>query len=719
MKRLYSLLIATSAFILGGCSQDLPEVPQKNQQTIEEPEEPEVPDQPDQPEALDFAGFKILLEKLNLQDPYLYKVKAALNVQDTAQAMTELLNHFRTRSTVFHTRDDQQPAAGSVPSPENIRQNNTGKSIAEGVLKQADDALNHLFLAHKSFAPIDYGSDIDWAKPHSDKEVLYQVHRMYWWIPMGQAYWSTQQEKYAKEWIYELKDWIQKNPCDPQSATFKYAWRPLEIATRIGDQTVLLNYFVTAADFTPNVLVAFLNNYWAQCDYLKNNFPYENGNHLLFSGNGIYTAGCFFPEFKDAATWRNDGVGLLQDQLFKPVTSNDDVNSGQVYEDGVQYEYAPKYQAAAISEFMQAMEFAIKNSRGTDFPQEYKDKVRRMIDVLINTSMCVPNANNKPSFDLPMFGDTPHIGSGFNKYFTTWMKSFPDDRVLEYFSKNGGSGTAPDYTCAAHEQGGFYTLRDGWNGKAMMMAITAHPEQVWHSHPDVGTFELSVYGRLFMPDAGFYKYEGDAQTNQDRNKFRRSSIHKIMTLNNANIKVSNVKQLRWDISGTDKVLSIENQAYADMKVVRTIYFHSKAPKCYIIVDEGIGDATGQVDVHFNMLENANITYDEGKKQMYTGFEDDNNLLLQSFCQANDFTLKKVQGEDALISYEYGKTVQGKAVAFQTQKTDGNPVQVVSVLIPFKNKAELPELELTHLSGSAATGDLQVNLNINGTAVQLQ
>ena len=686
MKKRYLPLLIASLF-LGSCSQDLPSIPEKNQKPTETPDPG-----PTTPEKPDYSKLKILLEQLNLEDANLFRVKAALNAQDSAQVQTELLRYFRVRTTL---RTDVKHASVNPEDKEGYK----GKAPANAV-KQANDALNHLFLAHKSFDPIDYGTDINWAKPHSDKEVLFQVHRMYWWLPMGQTYWSTLDEKYAKEWVFQLQDWIRKNPCEKSSPTFSYAWRPLEIASRIDDQTALLNYFVTSEYFTPEFTVEFLLNYYNQCNYLINHFPYDNGNHLLFCGKGIYMAGSFYPEFKDAVKWREAGVKLLNDELSRQVT-----------DDGVQFEYAPKYQAASITEFLGATDYARLNGRTADFPQAYTDKIRKMIDVIINISM---NVGGK--FDYPMFGDTPHVGS-LSGSFNNWLKYYPTDEVMKFFA-NSKNGNVPDYTTQGHPQGGFYTLRDGWKISNMMMSVTAHPEQVWHSHPDIGTFELSVKGRLFMPDAGFYKYEGDAATNAERNLYRRSSVHKIMTLDNKDIDVKNVSSKLTTTANYD-VLQIENQSYANLKVYRTIFFHKKSPKCYIIVDEGAGSATGQIDVHFNMLEDADISYDESKMQMYTGFTDNNNLLIQSFSPAStDFSLIKVQGNDARISYEYGKFVQGKAVSFRTGKQDETTKQVVTVLYPFAT-VPLPTLNLTTLSGSQETGNLEVQLNLDGTTVSFQ
>ena len=46
---------------------------------------------------------------------------------------------------------------------------------------------------------------------------------------MGLAYWHTNDEKYAREWCYQLIGWTKKNPRDSEH---NYAWRSIEAGIR-------------------------------------------------------------------------------------------------------------------------------------------------------------------------------------------------------------------------------------------------------------------------------------------------------------------------------------------------------------------------------------------------------------------------------------------------------------------------------------------------------
>lgn len=136
---------------------------------------------------------------------------------------------------------------------------------------------------------------------------------------MGKMYYVTKDEKYATEWTFQYMDWVKKNPlvsvtkkefelastgevrADTENARF--AWRPLEVGTRLEDQTQQFMLFKNAASFTPEFLTEFLVNYHKHANHIFHNYS-DAGNHLLFEAQQILYAAIFFPEYKDAVTWR-------------------------------------------------------------------------------------------------------------------------------------------------------------------------------------------------------------------------------------------------------------------------------------------------------------------------------------------------------------------------------------------------------------------------------
>lgn len=126
-------------------------------------------------------------------------VKKAVAKGNVAAADKELLRYFRTRNPVELFGLDL----------ENVKVNKLEQ-------KQADEALEHKFYAHKGYQPsYFYGDDIDWRYwPVKDNELRWQLHRHYWFIPLAKCYYTTGDVKYIDAWMEQYADWVKKNPLD-------------------------------------------------------------------------------------------------------------------------------------------------------------------------------------------------------------------------------------------------------------------------------------------------------------------------------------------------------------------------------------------------------------------------------------------------------------------------------------------------------------------------
>ncbi|MEG2077014.1 MAG: heparinase II/III family protein, partial [Victivallaceae bacterium] len=121
---------------------------------------------------------------LNLDQPGLEKVKSLHDAGNDKEAAAALLDYYRNRTHINHPDVDLN----------NI-------SISEKEQKWADDAMEHTFFVHKGYQPsYNYGKDINWQYwPVEDNELRWQLHRHKWFSPMGKAYRTSGNEKYAKE----------------------------------------------------------------------------------------------------------------------------------------------------------------------------------------------------------------------------------------------------------------------------------------------------------------------------------------------------------------------------------------------------------------------------------------------------------------------------------------------------------------------------------------
>ncbi len=618
---------------------------------------------------------KELLNILNLDYPGLNKVKALLQDEEYDKASAALLEYYRERTTINHPEVNLEDKASFK-----------GKKLDDAIVEKANNGLLHQFFIHKGYGYFDYGDTINWQNwPVKDNEVRWQLHRMYWWIPMGQMYWATGDEKYAKEWVYQMQDWIKDNPRGLSEENDRFAWRPLEVSRRVQDQTNMFVYFINSPSFTPEFLVQFLINYSKHAESVRERYS-DKGNHLLFEAQRMIYAGAFFPEFKNAEQWRKEGVDILNKEIEK-----------QVYDDGLQYELSLNYHVASVNIFLKALYMAQLCGMDNEFPQSYKGIVENMIMAIINVSY--------PDYSFPIFSDAKlETKAMMLKNYKKWLLVFPNNEVLKYYASEGKKGQEPNYLSKGLTTSGFYAFRNGWSEDATVMILKASPPAFWHSQPDNGTFELWVKGRNFMPDAGAYVYAGNAEIMKMRNWYRQSRVHQTLTLNNENINVD-AKLIRWEASPNEDVLVYVNPSYENLEHKRSVYFVNK--KYFVIIDQAVGEATGNIDLHYQLVEGA-CKVNQKENWMSTDFADGNNLFVQCFSNKPISMIE----EEGKVSYSYRNEVERPAYSFRQSKSDGETVRYITVVYPFQNEPK-PKLK-----ASFSKDGTTVNLKINGKTSSL-
>ena len=596
-----------------------------------------------------------LYEMLNLDYPGLEKVKQAAEKGDWKRADKELLKYYRARNTVKITDIDM----------ENV-------TINKEEQRWADESLEHKFHAHKGYESYFYGDDINWRYwPVEDNELRWQLHRHYWFVPLGKAYAITKDEKYASALVEHYSDWVKKNPqvdiraleksgaapevVAAERENMKFAWRPMEVSHRLQNQPMWFELIKGSASITPRFVNLFLQNFHQHADYILHRYS-KQGNHLLFEAQRMLYAGIFFPEFKDAAEWRRSGVEILNREI-----------GVQVFPDGVQFELDYGYHMATINIFLKALYMAQANGYADEFPASYVQTVGKMTDFVWNLMY--------PDYSNPLFSDTKlHAPSVFRNNYREWVKVFPEQAdVLDWFISAGKKGSMPEHTSIMFPDGGYYVLRSGWDKEATVTIVKAGPQAFWHNQPDNGTFEYWRKGRRFFPDSGCYVYAGTAKVTAERDWFRQTRVHNTLTLDNRNLESTTSKRLLWDDTKGNVRVVVENQSYADLKHRRSFFFLDG--EVLVIADEAEGPATGEVGIHFGLVP-GEISFDRDGT-MHTRFTDGNNIKVKSVCSAP----MKIEKEEGWTSDAYRKKTERPAYVVKTVKGDRPSVLFVTVIAP--------------------------------------
>lgn len=684
MKKSYLLIL----FLIIACSrQNETVISGDNENNIpsETPDGPGEDDTPDDGTDDENAEYKDVLSLLNLEYPGLGNVKAAFEQGDYQTAAENLLSYYRNRTGI------KQPELDL----ENMK-------VTADDRKKADDALGHIFQAHDGYPPYFYGDDIDWTYwPVKDNELRYQLHRHYWFVPMGKVYYQTKDEKYAREWISQYLDWIKKNPMSQKNGTaaerenYRFAWRQLETSHRIQDQILQFLLFNSSPNFTPDFLMTFLWNYSRHCERIIYDYS-EKGNHLLFETQRMVYAGVFFPEFKRAEAWAGSGVEILNREIKK-----------QVYDDGGQFELDPGYHLGAINTFCKALRMTSVNNANDVFPSEYLSAIRNMIEFY--TNICFPDMMH------PCFGDAKlGSASAIKRNYREWLDIFPDCRWIRYYATEGREGELLPYESHASKTSGFMTFRSGWGQSDVVMVLKAGPPAFFHCQPDNGTFELWFNGKRLFTDSGCYIYAGDATVNAKREWFRQTQVHNTLTVDGKNIETTDSRLLLWKPEGSIQVMVTENRHYSNLKHRRTVFFVDK--KYFVLVDEAVGNAKGTVNLNYHMCETpSDVRLVKGENVIYTNYRGNSNVKLQCFSD-HVITMNEKEGWQ---SVKYNEKTRRTSVSYDVRKTDAAPVRYITVIYPVTSVNEYPEIDARFTDGGYSNGKIGVEISVRSVKKRLE
>ena len=526
---------------------------------------------------------QLLLSRLDLDSPGLEKVKSLSGKPDAA--VKELLKFYRKDGTGIH------------PLDKNDRKKMRGSSANESAMKMADDAMNHYFVGQGNYEPQYRGEEIDWVtNPFPDNEWIWQFHRMSYWNAMGAAYWHTGDEKYAKEFAKQFLDWYHKNPLDKEHA---HAWRSIEAGIRGHSWMEIFQRFVDSPAFTPELLAAFMNSCYDHSAFLMTKYS-SGSNWGLMEAEGMAFIAIMFPQFKDATTWRNEA--------FRRLTAETAI---QVYPDGHQKELSMGYHTGCINWFFRTYELAKLNNMDNCFVDSYLETIQKMCEVPMKIGF--PDGTSVP------FGDGWSGKPGqYNRSFRQWAELF-DRKDFLFLATGGKEGIEPAQKNFALPQSGIYSMRSGWNPNAICLVMKCGPDGGWHCQPDNGSFDLYAGGKNLMPDGSCYIYSGDPE---GRAWFRQTKTHTTLTLDNKNSAYA-PSLLLWDEN--QGIVVVENKSYDNLTHRRAIVFVDE--QYFVIIDEALGSATGQIDLHFQLAP-GNAVFEKDKMAARSDDKDSWNVAIQ-------------------------------------------------------------------------------------------
>ena len=409
---------------------------------------------------------------LDLALPDLAAVKVAADKGDLVAAKHAYAQNLRTRTKPVWFLDWR-----AKPGPD--------KRPAAPNTTQADQALAHEY--NVTAVPLKFDGAIDWranpTKPF-DPEWTWQFGRHDWWPALGRAYWDTGDEKYTREWLWELRSWIADNPLPLKVDNgVGSRWRTIECGIRLaGSWPDSFFRFLSSPELSDDDLVLMVKSLVEQARYLLA-FP-TTGNWLTMEANGMGHVGVLFPEFKEAATWRDTAIARLYAELDK-----------QVYPDGAQIELSTGYHYVALRNFLGLANIARLND--VKLPADYVGKLERMY--ACGMWAMRPDRNLPPLNDAWDVNVPATLAEGF--------RLFPQRTDFQWIATDGKTGTPPDHLSHWFPWAGWAVMRTGWARDDKYLLFDVGPFGYGHQHEDKLAFVLSAYGTNLVIDTGSYRYD--------------------------------------------------------------------------------------------------------------------------------------------------------------------------------------------------------------------
>ena len=391
-------------------------------------------------------------------------------------------------------------------------------------------------------APLEHWSRLDFldSTVAGDKKITWELNRHQYFVLLGQAYWLTGDERYAKTFVEHLESWMDQNP---PKVGINWA-SSLEVSFRSISWLWAFYFFKSSAALTPPLFNRALKFLYLQARHIETYLStyFSPNTHLTGEALGLFYLGTVLPEFKDAKRWRETGRRILIGELDRHVKP-----------DGVYFEQSSYYHRYTTDFYLHFL--ILSQANGSEVPPEVVAKLTALLDHLMYIT--------RPDGTTPLFGDddggrllmlTRRAGNDFRE--TLGAGAVLLERQDYKFVAGGAAAEAlwllgpealrahdglqarePPNQSRAFPDGGYYVMRDDWSPTANFLFFDSGPHgtaNCGHAHADALSFELAANGHTMLVDPGTFTYTGSKEL---RDWFRGSAAHNTLTIDDQSSSV--------------------------------------------------------------------------------------------------------------------------------------------------------------------------------------
>jgi hypothetical protein len=438
-----------------------------------------------------------LFDALALTQAPLKPVAGAVAQNDFPAAEHRLAEYFRQRTTPSWTIDPHHPDRNTPYDRQKADEAARGHVAGENTTVYADFPGNR----------IDWFYNATFHQPGAIPNPSWpgMLSRMKFWDDLAAAYRSTGDEKYAAAWVQQMRSFVLSCPPPPDPGGKASipgpnpplyipprdpshpptGWTPIDVGVRLGGAWPdAFSSFVDSPSVSDQDLLLFLYGYLLEGEWISTH--HGPGNGWMIERTGLYTTGALFPEFKQAALWREQAVQGQKNQVIS-----------QFLPDGVENELTTGYHNTCIDCAVQILKVAQLTGHADEIPSDYINPLEKAYD--FDAYMMAPDRQ------IPLFNDSWHMHiQGFMK---TAAEIFPQRKDYLWLATDGHEGQPPAQTSFAFNYGGFYAMRSGWEQNANYVAFRDGPFVFSHGHQDKLNVVMWAYGRELLFNSGGGPYD--------------------------------------------------------------------------------------------------------------------------------------------------------------------------------------------------------------------
>jgi len=633
---------------------------------------------------------------------------------DDVLTVNNLLEHFRTRSTPTFF--------GSFESPEKTARVFASRwpESAQKLIDKADRIVAGKFDL-LGFKDLGFGDPIDWQfEPVSgkripllhwskldyldveiagDKKIIWELNRHQYFQTLGQAYWLTGDERYARVFVSHLEAWMDANP-----PKLGINWASsLEVAFRSISWLWAFYFFKSSPSLTSEVFKRAWKFLYLSARHLESYLStyFSPNTHLTGEALGLFYIGTLLPEFKEAKRWQELGCRILVEQL--PI---------HVQRDGVYFEQSTYYHRYTTDFYQHLLLLA----RANDFalPSQVEEALVLLLDHLMYITRpdgTTPLVGDDDGGRLAMLdvrdandfrGTLATAAVAFNRGDYKFVAGAAAEELLWLTGVAGLerydsiAATEPAKTSVAFTEGGYFVMRDGWTPDSNYLLFDCGPHgslSCGHAHADALAIDVAANGRTVLVDPGTYTYTGSKDL---RDWFRSSQAHNTVTLDDVSSSVPGsaftwktkltCRLRKWISEDRFDFISGEHDGF----LKRSLLFVKGE---YWIIRDTVSDPNehrGEVKFHFDSTANP-VLDGAAVRDVNTGFS--------VWCFGNDGHWVE---EKVSVSHCYGHKEPAKAYAFSLVFKAGS--EVFSFLLPQKAQTLWQVREIEAEAGRAFVVD---------------